>query len=832
MGRIRNRSKEMLSRIEAAERFDPDMAVGLSAQQVEARKKSGLGNKTKKQVTKSYFRIFADNLFSFFNLVFLLTAALMLYAGITTISSYLFLLILFANVVIGLISDIRARVLVDRLRMVTDPKATVIRGGSKKEVPTEEVVLDDILLLKAGDTVPCDCKVREGDINVDESLLTGESEPVRKKTGEEILSGSVIKSGRAYVQAQKVGAASYSETLRTSAQHFERPKSEIKRSTMAIFAVTAISAIFVAILMALTYQIPIWTGQVPSTAEGFKDFVSRLSGSIISAIPTGLYLLTSLTLAVGIITLARKRMNVQELYSIEMLARVDTVCFDKTGTLTDGSMSVSQIIPLDEKYSKEDILKLAYSVVSSTLDENSTALAIARAGEGYVPFKSRNIAAFDSFKKYSAATFDPVGTIAIGAYGFVEAKEDALVASRINAIAEEGYRAIMVYLNKKPLVDAKLQGLSIPIGIICLHDTIKSDAKDNIKWFMDNGVAIKVISGDDPLTVRQIASQVGVPDANKAVSMEGVRQDQIPEYASKYTVFGRVSPEQKAWLVEELQKQGHTVAMTGDGVNDMLALKKADCSIAMASGSAAARNISHLIAMDNDFGHLPEVVGEGRRVINNLQRTASLFLAKNIFAIVLSLVFIVSDWAGGEAYPFTTQNMLLWEIFAIGIPAFFLSLQPTKEKLHGSFLRNVLEDAVPAGISEILVVILIYIPAMFPDSFIDLNTARTLSVLAFSAISLCTLFRVSLPPNRFRLIVFGVAAFVCVGVVIATFLLGPDWDYLGLEKDICNFGALNITYTILITAGAGVLFLFSEAVRSYIHKRLNKRKGKAENENQ
>ncbi len=820
---IRYASQLMEENIAKAPIYEASVGEGLTGEQVNSRRKAFLTNRIKKQVTKSYFRIFFDNLFSFFNIILFAIATLMFVAGIDSLSSYLFVVILAANIVIGLVSDIRARVLVDRLRLLTDPKAKVIRDGKKEEIAIEDVVLSDIVYLDTGDQVPCDCLLLDGNLSADESLLTGEAEPVNKRRGDTLLGASFVKSGHGYCRAVKVGAASYSETLRTSAQTFGRPRSEIKRSTLSIFLVTGIASILVGLATFLTYYVPIWCGR--AAEYSFREFVLQLSGKMVAMIPSGLYLLTSLTLAVGVIAMARKRMNVQELYCIEMLARVDTVCFDKTGTLTDGTLSLHGIDLLGD-VSEQEARRLAYSIVKATGDRNSTAEALLDAGEGTEAYGSTLNVPFDSSRKYSAATLKGKGTYAVGAFGFVKSRDSAELSSRIESLSQKGYRVLVLYRVKKGIEDGAIEGMSEPLAVFSFVDTIKPDAAANIKWFVDSGVDIKVISGDDALTVGRIAELVGVPNAGRAISMNGVPLERIPDLADRYTVFGRVSPEQKAALVEALQKKGHKVAMTGDGVNDILALKKADCSIAMASGSAAARNISHLVALDNDFSHLPEVVGEGRRVINNLQRTASLFLSKTIFAGVLSVVFLISDWCGGVSYPFTTQNMLLWEVLSIGVPAFFLSLQPTRERLHGSFLKNILFKAIPAGTMESLVVLVIYLSFLISPGFMSEETAVTMSVFAFSALSFVTLFRVSLPPSRYRLAVFGSMLSLAVLVVFLDVALAKGiipldiGGLLGIDYAATYFGPGPLSLCIAAFAVGAALFV---AIESYLVRRSRRR---------
>lgn len=812
--------KAKMEAIASAEKFDVDFAVGLSSSQVESRKKNNLSNKTRKEVTKTYVQIVFDNLFSFFNILLFGIATLMIIAGLSW-EYYLFLVILFFNIVIGLACDIRARRLVDKLRLITDPKARVIREGKEEEIAVADVVLSDIVILQTGDQVPADATIAQGKLTLNESMLTGETEPVKKGFGDQVYSGSFVVAGKAYLQVNRVGVASYAESLQNRAQKFDRPKSEIKRSTLIIFGVTGIFSILIGAMETIAYIVTQLPLKDSFTSKSFYGFVEGLSGSMVAMIPSGLYLLTSMTLAVGVVHLARKRMNVQELYCIEMLARVDTICFDKTGTLTDGTMSVKKMINLSNE--KDDYLKMVLgSIITATSDDNSTAKAIKSFTKDVPVILSNDSLPFDSSRKYSAATIKNEGTFVMGAYGFVPSKTIVSVASRVNSLSEEGFRVICLYRCKKGIGKGEIKSPCELIAILALSDSIKPDAQANVAWFVENGVTVKIISGDSPLTVGEIAREVGVPNAEKAISMEGIKEEEIPDLVSKYAVFGRVSPEQKAWLVTAMQKEGHKVAMTGDGVNDILALKTADCSIAMANGSAAARNVAHLVALDNDFSHLPEVVAEGRRVINNLQRTASLFLSKTTFAIIISIVFLISGWLGKSDYPFTTKNMMIWEVLSIGGAAFFISLQPNRERLTGSFLSNILRNAIPAGIAEITTVAVFYIAHLISPTFMSSDMAHVFSVIAFSAVSFVILFRICLPLDKYRLFVFGSMLTIAVGAMITDSLFHLNYFGLPIKSVVFDWG--NGILLLLTIVGCSVLYILWESFLARKHHMERKKK--------
>jgi len=804
--------EEFIKEVTAAEPIEADFMVGLTAEQVTRRKKEGFGNKVQKKVTKTYGEILADNFLSFFNLVFFAIAILMIAAKLE-IRYYFFLLPIACNIVIGLYSDIRARRLVDKLRVVTDPRVRAVREGKLVSLPLDEVVLSDIMVLEAGDQICVDGLLVNGKISTDESLVTGESVVVSKMVGSQVLSGSYVKSGKAYVRVNHVGIANYAEGLQDAAKRFKRPKSELKLSFLRIFWTTGALAIVIGIAETITWVLDA-SATTALTYEGFRRFVQGLSGSLVAMIPAGLYLLTSLTLAIGLINLAKKHMNVQDLYSIEMLARVDTVCFDKTGTLTDGKLAVKDFYNYSD-FTDAELKAKILGIIQSTGDNNGTAKSLKEAFSEAAAEASVSIP-FDSVRKYSAASFPKEGTFILGAPDYVNGAMSEVARDRISRLAERGYRVLGLFYSKKPIEKGDIPSKNELVAVISLSDHLKPDAKDNIEWFKKNGVAVKIISGDSPVTVSEIANEVGVEGAANFLSMENVKDEEIPSLVNHYTVFGRVSPEQKGKIIEALQSEGHKVAMTGDGVNDIIALKTADCSIAMASGSSAARNVANIVSVDNDFSKLPAVVGEGRRVINNLQRTAALFLAKTIFAIILSFVFLISSWFRGHSYPFFTNNMYVWEIVTIGAGGFFLALQPTSDRLKGRFLTNVLSRAIPAAIADILAVSIIFAISLWNRSFMSYETARYLSVIVFSVMSYLVLFRISLPLDLYRSVVFGGllaigAGFFGIDIYIykAGFIKDKSGKPVGiLDIDYNSIGTWHWLIGLLVlVVASGVYFL-------------------------
>ena len=757
--------KKTSESITYAPKIEVDPSVGLREEDVENRRRLKLTNRTKKHVSKSYWKIFADNVFNALNIILFVVFALMLVAKLPFIR-YFFIIILAANIVIGVIQDVHSRRLTDKLRLMTDPKATVLRNGVTSTIAVEDIVLSDIIILKRGDQIPSDCVVVEGECSVDESMLSGESVPIRKQVGDTLLSCSYLDKGEVKAEVIRVGSANYAEQLQSQAKKFERPKSEIKRSTSVIMAVCGIFAVVLGLGQFLSWLIKELTqgrefvDVITNLDGGLRQTIDGVSASMVAMIPAGMALLTTAALAAGIVQLAKKKMLVQQLYCIEMLARVDVLCLDKTGTLTDGTMQVVECLELG-KGNKEEIAEACKAIVCFTHDSNATAAAVKKEFGGESERVAYAVLPFDSATKVSAVTLEEGLTYAMGAFGYLGNSEDESLKAKIVNFASKGYRCLVIGKSHSPIENGELPSGFELIGLLVISDHIKSDARQNIQWFIDNGVDIRIISGDDPVTVAEIARNCGVPDSDLFVSLEGKSPAEVELIATKFKVFGRASPEQKEILVTAFKKQGHKVAMTGDGVNDILALKVADCSIAMANGSDAAKNVAHLVSLESSFSSLPDVVGQGRQVINNLQRTCSLFLNKTFFAVIMTIVFLISALSGGPLYPFSTSNLLVWEVFAIGIPAFFLALQPSKEKISGSFALNIARAAIPSAVANVIGALLPFVVYMINPTLVSHLPANetfavtvTLSVLIFTINSFVVLFSICLPPNKYRLAVF------------------------------------------------------------------------------
>ncbi len=833
-----NLREDLIEKIKNATPIEVDPHIGLNSEQVEFQRKEGFSNKTKKSVTKTYWQIFADNVFTFFNIVYFVIVAFMIAAGMD-FTNFMFVIPVLFNISIGLFTDIHTRHLVEKLRLVTDPKATVVRDGKEVSIPVNEVVLNDVMLVSAGEQICTDSIVLEGKIEMDESLLTGESVKVSKNVGDKILSATYVKSGKAYVRVCAIGNANYSESIQASAKTFKRPKSELKSSCLRIFLTTGIVSMTLGIATTLSWIFRS-LARNDLNYESFKRFVPSLSGSMIAMIPAGLYLLVSMVLAVSVGRLAQKKMNVQELYCVEMLAKVDTICFDKTGTLTDGSLSLHST-DIYGDLSKEDIEKYLRSIIKKNGDSNQTAnCLLASFKEDSV--EPKTTIAFDSEKKYAAGYFENVGLFVYGAPEFIPGEMNEEGKDRLKELTAKGFRVLGVFHSKSNLDGENLPNDLELAAIISLSDHIKDDAKANIEWFVSNGVQVKVISGDNADTVSYIAAQAGVPNADRCISMENVLDEEIPTIVEKYAVFGRVKPEQKANIIAALQEKDHKVAMTGDGVNDILALKKADCSIAMGSGSSAARNVSHIVSADNDFSKLPDVVAEGRRAINNLQRSASLFLAKTIFAVMLTFAFFIIGSCGGMNYPFTTKNLYIWEIVTIGGGGFFLALQKTNDRINGTFMSNVLRKAIPGGFVQIVTVLIFYSIHMADPDFINDDQVLLMSVISFSVLSYCVLGKVSWKFDKYRggifafLLVTGVGLFILdyfFGTQLLSFILGDKASQKGITSIFgLKYHCLTPTHIWMVAGVTGVLIIIY-FILNYIdsHYFMKMKKGD-QNENQ
>ncbi|MCR5332705.1 MAG: HAD-IC family P-type ATPase [Bacilli bacterium] len=813
----------MVSKSRKHDHLDPidiDLNVGLTDKEVKIRQDKGLVNKISKNVTKSYGRIIFDNVFNFFNIILFAIAIFMIIVGAEP-RKFFFAYILIANIGIGIYQDVKARRQVDKLRVVSYPTVNVLRNGATIEIPANEIVLHDIVILKTGNQIIADGTVLSGNIEVNESLLTGESNNILKQVGDQVYSGSYLTSGMAKVRVDKVGKANYAETLQSKAKQFKRPKSEILKTINTIFKILGVAVVVIGIATAVTYWLEgkfEWPGMQNMVDSDFRDSALKLSASITSMMPVGMYLFVSMTLAVGVIRLAKHRVLVQELYCLEMLARVDVLCLDKTGTITDGTMNVKRIDFLGEK-PQYDIENVLLTLVSATGDQNATAVAIQNTFKDHEVLPFHMSLPFNSERKMSAVMLNDGRCFVLGAKEFLPVKHKDKLYEVCESYERQGLRVLVLAYSKKAFTFKEEMPEVKPVCVVVLEDHIKDDAIKNITWFKKNGVAIKVISGDNPISVSEIAKRVGVDDADKWISLEGMSLEEVKDIAHEFTVFGRVSPEQKEVIVESLQGHGHVVAMTGDGVNDILALKAADCSIAMASGSDAAKSVAHLVTMDSNFSSLPEVVAEGRRVINNLQRTCAVFLIKSFYIMFVAAVFLIASWAthGNVKYPYDVNMTNIWELITVGIACFFLSLQPNSEKTESTFMKNILTMVFPGLLTQMLAMVIIFSITWINPVFLPRETATTMAVISFTAISFMTIVFISMPFDVYRSVLCGAVGFLVVAFfLIDCFLYAPhnisDKNPTGSFFSLSYHSINNSNWYVLVLTIALVLPLYYGAM--------------------
>ena len=753
------------------ERFSPALEKGLSPEQVDTRYNQFLFNDVNKKYSKSYRSIFFGNICTFFNLLCLIVALALAYAG-APISQFLFVGIFAVNLIIGIVQEILAKKQIDRLSVLISATAKVMRGGVKTEISIREIVLDDVIILETGQQVPADCILADGYVEVNESLLTGESVPVKKSQGDTLYAGSYISSGSCRVRADKVGKATYLNKLTSKAKKYKKPRSEIMNSIRLFIRVIAGLIPFVAAAMfwvnwaEIGKELLADAGTIDATLR-MSLTIQRTGSIVIGMIPSGLLLLTSLAMAIGVRRLAKKNTLVQDLYSLEMLARVNVLCLDKTGTITDGRMTVNDCMILNN-YTDYSLDEIMGSMLAALDDNNQTSIALYnRFGHSNAIQPTATIP-FSSKRKLSAVSFGETGTFVMGAPEFVLRPMPPRIDRIVKQYAQMGLRVLLLAYSPSQINGDRLPALFRPAAIITLADNIRSDAAETIKWFRENDVDIKIISGDNPVTVSEVARRVGVKHAGKYISLDGLTDIEVENVATQYTVFGRVTPEQKAILIKAIKKQGQTVAMTGDGVNDILALKEADCAISVASGSEAARNVSHLVLMDNNFLNLPSVVYEGRRVINNIKDSAALYIMKTLFTTILAIICFCIQ----SPYFFTTNNMLLFEMFVAALPSFVISLQPNTNRVRGKFIMHVLSRSIPSAITLILCVMAVYIGVNFlpvPEDF--LTNYEPMLVLAITCGGLVTLYRIMQPFNLLRAATYALSVAVSI-VVLAVPILG------------------------------------------------------------
>jgi cation-transporting ATPase E len=818
--------------IKNAERFSPPFNEGLTAAQIKSRIENGLTNKTKNKKSKSILKILSDNILTFFNLIWAIITAALIFVG--AYAELFFLVIIVSNTVIGIFQEIRSKITLDKLSLISAPAVTTIREGQKVVVSADELLLDDVMFLENGKQICADGTVAEGAIEVNEALLTGESAAVTKKTGDMLYAGSFVSSGSCYARVQKIGKANYIQSLIDYAKQFKKNKGQLIKSLSRIINVIGVLLLFVAPAM-------LYTNYHQQGGDIYKT-VTSTAASIIGMIPSGMYLLTTIALATSVIKLSANKVLVQELYGIEMLARTNVLCLDKTGTITDGTMRVVEVLSLDGGTDKSDkadktvgggeggkataakakatkavkaVVKTAAARVDSvarsvsrsvrsaaakgeapakhTVDEimssflaavkdsNMTSLAMNNYFGTAQKLLSTKIMPFSSARKLSAVSFGEEGTYILGAPEFVLKDMTKAHALLVADRAKEGFRVMMLAHSPNEIEDGKPFKSVRAVALIVIEDHVRDDAQQTLSWFKQNGVAVKVISGDNPMTVAAVAKKVGIENFERYISLEGLSDREVVEVANQYTVFGRVTPEQKRILVRSIKSRGNTVAMTGDGVNDILALKESDCAIAMANGSDAARNVAHMVLMDNNFSKMPMVVTNGRRVINNIQNTTSLFLMKTIFTILLSVIIIAFQRLLNTPYPLEPRQLMILEFAVIGLPGLLLAFQPNDKRIEGRFISNVFKKSMPSGITLIIGFLVVL---LFRNSYaVEQTEYVTMVVLTITFTGWTMLLLICQPFNVYRFFVCAISLTVSfLGVLLLPGFFGLtvlyDMDYI------------------------------------------------------
>lgn len=773
---------------------DSEIPCGLNDEQVNERVRQGLCNISVVPPYKTGAQIVCSNIFTYFNFIFVAFAVLLIIVG--SYKSLTFFPVIILNALIGIVQEFRAKKVLDKLTIVSAPKATVIRNGIEMQIISEELVRDDVVIFSAGNQICADAVVISGEAKVNEALLTGEATQITKTTSDNLLSGSFVTSGRCIARLQKVGMESYASQLAIEAKKSSGVgKPEMMRSLEKIIKVVGIAIIPVGVALMLTSMLAI--------GNNFSESVVSTVAALIGMVPEGLFLLASVALVLSALKLARRRVLTHDMKCIESLARVDVLCVDKTGTITSPEMAVNSIVPLygynsDEYPPLEDIIG---DFVRQMYSDNETMIALKKHFDGKgTGINAESMTAFSPEYKYSSVTFSG-NCYVFGSPEFLMRDKYESISNDAQPYLEQGNRLLLFGLYQGEADGNELTKNVVPLGFVILENPVRENAVETFKYFASQGVEIKVISGDNPLTVSRTAQKAGIENADKYVDATTLTSDKlVSEAMRKYTVFGRVTPEQKRQFIKALKAQGHTVAMTGDGVNDVLALKDADCSIAMASGSDAAAQASQLVLLDSDFSAMPSVVLEGRRVVNNIRRAGSLFLVKNIFSMLLALLSIFALFT----YPLTPTHITLINIFTIGTPGFLFALETDKSRITENFISSIIKNALPAGLTNFLMVGALLISQRligFPEE--QISTAATF-ILCF--IGIVMLLKTASPLNLYRA---GVIVLMIIGTILATVIFWTLlWEFVALSvQTVC------ITI-VLAAASVPLMILFTQIIKA------------------
>ena len=786
--------------------------MGLTSEEVRERIDNGQTNHTDISTQKTVGQIVKSNLLTYFNLIFLILTVLLCIVG--SFRNLTFLPVIIGNTVIGIFQELRAKKTLDKMSMLNAPHSIVVRDGEQQQIQSEELVKDDIIILSAGNQICADATVLSGSISVNEALLTGESDEIKKKSGDGLMSGSFVVSGQCYAKLDKVGNESYISQLTAQAKAMgDGEQSEMIRYINKLVKWVGIIIIPVGII--LFCQAYIMNG------ETFKKSVVSMVAAVLGMIPEGLYLLTTVALALSTIRLAKKQVLLHDMKSIETLARVDVLCVDKTGTITEPGMQVTELV-ISGRCGDAEMDKRAFAHLladySAVIEDNNATMEAIRAyvDKNEIEKGSRTLLKtqpFTSANKYSKVSFVE-GDYMLGAPEFIMKDRYDEISEEIEEYQSKGYRVLLMAESGDDSsgLEKSFGGIS-PIGYIVLSNPIRENAESTFTYFKEQGVAIKVISGDNPATVSEVAKRAGIDGAENYVDASTlVSEKDITESVDKYTVFGRVTPKQKQLIVRALQKQKHTVAMTGDGVNDILAMKDADCSIAMASGSEAAAQAAQTVLLDSDFGRMPYVVYEGRQVVNNIQRSASLFLVKNIFSLLMAIfsaIFAIT-------YPLEPSQISLISMFTIGLPGFLLALEPNRNRIEGNFMANVMLKALPAGLTDVLSVgALVICGQVFNLPSEDIATAGT---MLLAVVGFMIIIKISHPFNKMK---YGVLLINIVGLLFCGLFLGKLFAIESISN-ICFL--LMIVFAFAAESMFRYLTLFVEKLSSFFGDEKNRKK--------
>ena len=780
---------------------------GLTAAQVQQREECGWRNGAPRSAGRTEKEILLENLITFFNLVFVIMAVVLAFAG-SSVKNMTFLIIVFINAAIGCYQEIRAKRAVDKLTLVAAQQLRTIREGKKLLIRSDLLVRDDIVEYVAGDQICADGILRAGQLQVNESLITGEADVIVKNAGDELKSGSFVVAGTGRAQLTKVGADAFAARLAAEAKADPRAaKSEMMRSLDKLIRVVGIALIPIGlILFYQAYQV---------RGQDFRTSAEGMVGALVGMIPEGLYLLTSIAMAASALKLTRRRVLVQDMNCIETLARVNVLCVDKTGTITEAAMEVDNVIPLtdDDPERLEQIMAALYTGVEP---ENDTARAMAEVFAGHTTWECLRRIPFTSQTKWSAANFRGHGIFVVGAPEFTMQERYEEIRELVESWSSKGYRVLLVAQHAGDLEGQLEPGKLRPLALVLLMSRIRPEAPDTFAYFARQGVAIKVISGDNPVTVSEIATRAGIANAQNYIDAGQLQTEaDFLDAVDRYTVFGRVTPDQKKKLIAAYKKKKHTVAMTGDGVNDVLAMKEADCGIAMASGAQAASQVAQLVLLDSDFAAMPSIVGEGRRVINNIQRAATLFLVKNIFSLGLSIISFFTNWP----YPMVPFHLSVISALTIGVPSFFLAMEPNYERVSGHFIRGVLRKAFPGGLTNIFVVLMAQ--AFMAAFALPQAQISTVCAAILAVVGMLVLYQTCKPFGKFRKLIWWAMA---VGLVGCFTLLGSLFDLQTSLPGVQLVMAVLLIMTPTVFFAMQRTFDFGDRVVATARRRIRRRK--------